>query len=163
VMKPSRIKLGVIFLAILVCAASIKALYHHHTIPTSLSSFDLFTWRARQLLSYAWVRLTNPPKYGTLRWDVQQAKLHGDRELQSISIGMCCAFSRDTQQPLQDALPVYAVIVAEPIKKNTYADESEVKTWYKFKIIETLNPKPSSVCAGCFTSSYLLKDLPPIA
>src|SRR5262249_54256197 len=93
----------------------------------------------------------------------QQAKLHGTGGWQSVAIGMCCAFSRESLQPLEDALSGYSLIVAEPILKNTYADESHVKTWYKFKIIETLNSKPMRPCAGCFTSSYLLNDLPTIA
>src|SRR5215472_15824852 len=75
-MKPSRKALVALSLAIRVCAASIKALYHHH-FPIVFSSFDSFTWRAEQLLSYSWIRITNPPKYGTLRWEVQQAKLKG--------------------------------------------------------------------------------------
>jgi hypothetical protein len=159
-MKPSAKLWGLLSLSILVCAASVKTLSHY---PLSLSRVSSLPSRSQQLLSYAWVRMTNPPKYGTLRWDVQQAKLHGTGGWRSTSIGMCCEFNRDSLRPLQDALSTYSLIVAEPTLKNTYADENQVKTWYKFKVIETLNSRPMFPCAGCFTSPYLLKDLPPIA
>jgi hypothetical protein len=141
-MKPFGIKLFVLSLAILFCSASIKALWRH-PIPSPLPSVGAFSWRAQQLLSYAWVRITNPPKYGTLRWEVQQAKLKGARELESYTIA-CGGEFRDPETALQEALSIYSIITAELIQKNTYADESNIHTWYKFKIIETLSPQPST-------------------
>jgi hypothetical protein len=159
-MKPSRKALVALSLAILVCAASIKALYHHH-LPTVFSSFDSFTWRAEQLLSYSWIRITNPPKYGTLRWEVQQAKLKGVRDLQTGIIACAWEF-RDPQTALQEALSNYAVILAKPIEKNTYADDYEVATWYKFKILETLSPRPLTPCTSCSFPGEPPKDSLPI-
>src|SRR5689334_18904258 len=121
-MRPLGIKLAILSLIIIVCVATIKALYHH-SIPLSLSSIDSFSWRAKQLLSYTWVRLTNPPKYGTLRWEVQQAKLKGTREIESFTIACGWEFN-NRETALQEALSYYSLFTAELIDKNTFADES---------------------------------------
>jgi hypothetical protein len=64
---------------------------------------------------------------------------------------------------MEEALSNYAFIVAAPIDKNTYADESSIQTWYKFKIIETLSLPPSAATTGYPISIDPPKDSLPIA
>jgi hypothetical protein len=127
----------------------------------SLPNYDTFTWRAPQYLSYWWVRLTNPPEHGSLRWNVQEAKRKGERELGIISIS-CGNELSNPQEALKEALSYFAVIVAEPIEKKSYADEDNVVMWYRFRIIETLNPRPLAPCPGCISSFDPPGDLLPI-
>jgi hypothetical protein len=172
-MQASKHTKGALLLAILLGAmtvvALIKAIHHSPaaSAPSSAasgltSSIDTLFWRAQQLLSYSWVRITNPPKYGTLRWEVQQAKLKGARDLRSGMIA-CGSDFRDPQTALQEALSLYGIAVVELIEKNTYADEYRLRTWYKFKVIETLSLAPLVTSAGPSISIDPPKESLPIA
>jgi hypothetical protein len=114
-----------------------------------------------QYLSYWWVRLTNPPEDGSLRWRVQEAKRKGERQVGIFAIN-CGTVLTNPQEALKDALSYYAVIVAEPIEKKSYEGKDYVNTWYRFRIIETLNPRPLAPCPDCINTFDLQSDLPPV-
>src|SRR5262245_18225599 len=159
-MKTLVIRMGLTFISLIICASIIKFSYRHNkSLP--LPNSDTYTWRVPQYLSYWWVRLTNPPEYGSLRWNIQEAKRRGERQLERITIGCGSEFS-NPREPLKEALSYFAVIVAEPIEKKTYADKDKVVTWYRFRIIETLNPRPLALCPGCNDSFDPPGDLLPI-
>jgi hypothetical protein len=160
VMKTFVIRIGLTLISLIVCASIIKISYRHNqSLP--LANYDTFTWRAPQYLSYWWVRLTNPPEYGSLRWSVQEAKRKGERKIETITIS-CGNELSNPQEALKKALSYFAVIVAEPIEKKSYADKHYVNTWYRFKIIETLNPRPLAPCPDCIGLLDPPSDLLPI-
>ena len=160
-MKTLVIRIGLTLISLIVCAIIIKFSYRHNqSLP--LPNWDTFTWRAPQYLSYWWVRLTNPPEYGSLRWRVQEAKRNGERQVELITISCGGREFRNPQEALKEALSYYAVIVAEPIEKKSYADKDHVLTWYRFKIIETLNPRPLAPCPDCIGSFDPPSDMLPI-
>ncbi|MCI0663167.1 MAG: hypothetical protein L0220_19040 [Acidobacteria bacterium] len=159
-MKTLVIRIGLILISLIVCASIIKFSYRNNkSLP--LPNKETFTWRAPQYLSYWWVRLTNPPEYGSLRWRVQEAKRSGERQVEIITIS-CGTVLSNPQEALKEALSYFAVIVAEPIEKKSYADKHNVVTWYRFRIIETLNPRPLAPCPGCSGSFDPPSDLLPI-
>jgi hypothetical protein len=160
VMKTLVIRIGLTLISLIVFASIIKFSYRHNqSLP--LPNYDTFTWRASQYLSYWWVRLTNPPEYGSLRWNVQEAKRKGERQLESISI-RCGNELSNPQEALKVALSYFAVIVAEPIEKKSYEAKNDVNTWYRFRIIETLNPRPLAPCPDCIGLLDPPSDLLPI-
>jgi hypothetical protein len=159
-MKTLVIRTGITLISLIVCASLIKFSYRHNqSLP--FPNYDTFTWRVPQYLSYWWVRLTNPPENGSLRWRVQEAKRRGERQ-DGIFIHNCGTVLTNPQEALKDALSNFAVIVAEPIEKKSYEGKYYVKTWYRFRIIETLNPRPLAHCPGCINSSDPPSDLPPV-
>jgi len=158
-MKTLVIRISLTLISLIICAGIIKFSYlHNKSLP--LPNSDTFTWRVPQYLSYWWVRLTNPPEEGSLRWDVQEAKRKGERQLEIITIS-CGTQLSNPQKALKEALSYFAVIVAEPIEKKSYAEEDAVVTWYRFRIIETLNPRPLA-CPGCSDSFDPPGDMLPI-
>gem|GEM_PF-1086945 len=159
-MKPLVIRIALTLITLIICASIIKFSYRHNkSLP--LPNSDTYTWRVPQYLSYWWVRLTNPPEDGSLRWRVQEAKRNGERQVEIISFS-CGSELSNLQEALKEALSYFAVIVAEPIEKKSYEEEDYVVTWYRFRIIETLNPRPLGPCSGCNDSFDPPSDLLPI-
>ncbi len=106
-------------------AAAFAWLYHHRTASQ------------QQLLPAPISRLKNA-RPDTLLWDVRQAKERGERvyELGSISCGMGVS-------TLDEAVRNHTIVVAQPIEKKVLLeDENNVRSWYRFKIIETTSQKP---------------------
>lgn len=51
---------------------------------------------------------------------------------------------------LAEALKLYSVLIAEPIDSKSFPQESSnISTWYKFRILETLAQNPYWTCSGC--------------
>ena len=78
-----------------------------------------------------------PAEYGSLRWQVQQAKARGESELILGVIG--CGMGVST---LDEALANHSVAIAQPVEKRTYVEKHGLRTWYKFKVLEVLSQKP---------------------
>ncbi len=159
-MRTLVIRTGLTLISLIICVSLIKCLYRHNQY-LPFPNYDTFTWRVPQYLSYWWVRLTNPPEDGSLRWRVQEAKRKGERQ-DGIFIHNCGTVLTNPQEALTDALSNFAVIVAEPIEKKSYEGKDYVNTWYRFRIIETLNPRPLAPCPGCISSFDPPSDLPPV-
>jgi hypothetical protein len=70
---------------------------------------------------------------GTLRASILEAKARGENTVELASIG--CGFDIGR---LQTALSLDTVVLAQLVGKKTYADTWGLRTWYKFKIKETL-------------------------
>lgn len=74
---------------------------------------------------------------GTLKGRILDAKAEGLDEVQ-LSLVIC---GWDTGN-LWQALARDTVMLAEVIGKKTFADTYDLRTWYKFKIVDTLSEKP---------------------
>lgn len=86
------------------------------------------------------------PKLATLAWRAQKALADGKRQVTFNAPVNDYAVPRT----INGALSYYDVIVAEPIVRQSFAEDNNqfIKTWYKFRIIETLHQKKSN-CPGC--------------
>lgn len=84
-------------------------------------------------------RINNEDGYGTIMWQVEEAKAKGETEYETgfIACGMAVP-------SLRVALDNYSLVVAEPVDKRTYADSFNLITWYRFRIIERLSNRPAS-------------------
>jgi len=76
-------------------------------------------------------------EYGTLMWNVQMAKARGEKEYAISSIG--CGMGVST---LKEALSGYTIVIAQPVEKKTFMNTYGLRTWYRFKVTETLSSKP---------------------
>src|SRR5215510_15190926 len=70
---------------------------------------------------------------GTLRASIRDAKAKGENTVEFGSIG--CGWDIGS---LRAALSRDTVVLAELVEKKTYEDTWGLRTWYKFKIKETL-------------------------
>lgn len=70
---------------------------------------------------------------GTLRASILAAKARGEKTVEFASIGCGADVGR-----LQQALSSSTVVLAELVGKKTYADTWGLRTWYRFKLKETL-------------------------
>jgi hypothetical protein len=70
---------------------------------------------------------------GTLRASILDAKARGESKVEIGSIGCGADVGR-----LQQALSSNTIVLAELVGKKTYADTWGLRTWYRFKLKETL-------------------------
>jgi hypothetical protein len=70
---------------------------------------------------------------GTLRASIRDAKARGENTVELGVIGCGADVGR-----LQQALSMDTVVLAELVGKKTYADTWGLRTWYRFKLKETL-------------------------
>ncbi len=83
---------------------------------------------------------------GKLSWYAARAKAKGQREVVIGAPVVTYAVPKD----LDEALAYYSLVVAEPLERRSYVedDETTIKTWYKFKLVEELS-SPSIRCTTC--------------
>lgn len=84
---------------------------------------------------------------GTLDWYAQQAQVQG-------ASGYTFNASEDEYvQPnsWDEVLSGFSFVIAQPVQMKTYAtaDQTNIDTWIKFRISETLSQKPVDSCAVC--------------
>lgn len=83
----------------------------------------------------------------TLTGRARRAKARGEYQLNITSTG-----EYDGAATLDDALGRYTVLVAEPLMSRSYlVDDIGLRTWYKFRVSETISQKPYYVCPDCAT------------
>lgn len=70
---------------------------------------------------------------GTLRRDIQEARARGENTLEVGVLG--CGWGIGS---LKEELSTDTVVIADLVAKKTYEDTFGLRTWYKFKIRETL-------------------------
>ena len=71
--------------------------------------------------------------FGTLQRDIQEAKARGDNTVELSVLG--CGWGIGS---LQEELSTDTIVLADLVGKKTYADTFGLRTWYRFKIRETL-------------------------
>ena len=97
-------------------------------------------------------QLQNAPDKYTIAWHVRLAKAKGERKV-VLASPIFCGFRAEN---LDEALSQYGAVVAQPINHKTYIastnelyKDNEIRTWYKFRILENLSAKPIPVCRNC--------------
>ncbi len=96
-------------------------------------------------------------EYGSLKWHVQQVKARGEKQFVTGQLG--CGMAVST---LKEALSNYSVVVAQLIDKRTYAEKHGLRTWYKFRVLETLSHKPLPHYSQWSSYVDLPSDLLPV-
>ena len=79
---------------------------------------------------------------GTLKRKIQDAKATGENKVELMLLG--CGWDIGS---LQQALSRDTVVLADLLEKKTYEDTYGLRTWYKFKIKETLVEHPHPLLA----------------
>jgi hypothetical protein len=93
----------------------------------SMAFLTVCTW----LLAEAQQVDESQPTVGSLRWTAEQAKAKG---LTNVIVNRRINYIGSAER-LEGALDYYAVLTAKPVSSFVKASESEITTWYKFKVI----------------------------
>src|ERR1043165_3862724 len=98
------------------------------------------------------------PANNRLKRYAAEAKKEG-KQKEVISAGITDYLGSDTPD-LARAMQIFSVVVAQPVAIRTFESEgNDLKTWYKFRILDALTPLRDPVCFGCVTLSPPL-DMP---
>ena len=76
-------------------------------------------------------------EWGTVKGQILDAKAEGIKEIELRS--MICGWDIGN---LHQVLRRDTVVVAEVVDKKTFADTYDLRTWYKFRAVETLSQRP---------------------
>ncbi len=101
---------------------------------------------------------SEPQERGTLKWLAQRAKDKGEQQVVTHSIVEYAGSGGS----MEEALSYYSVVIAQPIEERTYVHDSEILTWYKFRIMEVLSQKIAPPCSPCFSSINPPGELLPL-
>src|SRR2546427_12598660 len=83
----------------------------------------------------------------TLQGLAAQAKAKGQREV-TFPTGATHLYG--IAQNVDEALSHFSLVVAVLVGRKSYVENSqEIRTWYKFKIVETLRRAPNNDCPSC--------------
>jgi hypothetical protein len=84
---------------------------------------------------------------GTLDWYAQQAQAQGVSGYTFESGN----FEYSEPATWDTVLGLYSFLIVEPVQVQSYPSSSEdtIYSWYKFRVVETLQQKDSSSCPGC--------------
>lgn len=100
------------------------------------------------------------PTQPTLAWRAEQASKEGKQYI------FFDAPINDYAQPrtLKQALEYYDVVVAEPVRKQSFAEDNNefIKTWYQFKVLEYLHHRSISDCRTCPPALTPLAEMLPV-
>ncbi len=94
-----------------------------------------------------------PPARNQVSWYAEKSKAKGRTNV-SLAVPPVeyggSSFETDTDA----ALSYYSVVIARPEAEKVTVDEAgnSIVTWYKFKIIETLNQKDKPACPECIST-----------
>lgn len=98
---------------------------------------------------------------GSLEWLAQDAQANG---LQEVTIPTLF-WDKEAVGGFDDATAKYTVVVAQPVKAQSYAwipEAQTIGTWYKFQILETLSSKPLLQCAECPPTQDAPSEMQPL-
>lgn len=99
------------------------------------------------------------PTSGRLKWHAAEAKREGNTKV-VISTNLNSYLGSENSS-IEQAFVDYSVVVAEPVAKQTYEyDDNNLRTWYKFRIIDALNGLKNPACADCVTLAPPAELLP---
>ena len=95
---------------------------------------------------------------GTLAWHVREARARGRQQVTiSTPIPLLAAVSG-----IDNALSRFTVVIAEPLTMRTRAqDRSNLETWVKFRVLETLSQNPPE-CPACLSGVEPPVELLPL-
>jgi hypothetical protein len=89
------------------------------------------------------------PSTDRLRWHIAKAKRE-ERQKVGISTGVSSYVGTENES-IEQAFVDYTVVVAKPIAEKTYQrDDNNLRTWYKFQIVDRLTELKDSRCVDCF-------------
>jgi hypothetical protein len=95
-----------------------------------------------------------------LNYYVQEAKAKGQNRI--VVPSPIIEYVTNVQN-LHSALKQYTLVVVTPINKVTVTtDWGEIRTWYKFKISESVSPKKYNPCTNCTPPAFLPNELLPV-
>lgn len=94
---------------------------------------------------------------GKLTWYAEMAKAKGDLETVFRSGLVRYAVPRS----LYEATENYNVVIAEPVDSKSYPGDRDIRTWYKFRIIEELST-PTVTCGNCPLSGDAPDEMLPL-
>jgi hypothetical protein len=100
------------------------------------------------------------PTQPTLEWRAQQAAKEGkDHVFLNASIN-----DYALPRSLEGALEVYDVVLAVPVKKQSFAadDHESITTWYQFRVLDYLHHRTISDCRTCPAALTPPADMLPI-
>jgi hypothetical protein len=128
----------------------------------SLLSFKAFRVASRGQQEQI-AELQNAPDKGTVAWHARVAKANGQRTVViSYSIE-----DYGGAEGLDEALSRLGAVVAQLIghkafivSSNELYRDDDIRTWYKFKILENLSQKPLPRCFTCGVDRELEKRIP---
>lgn len=119
---------------------------------TSLTAFKVRSRSQKEQIE----ELQNAPDKGTIAWHARLAKAKGERKVVLPRPDWIAFKCYSTAENLDEALSQYGAVVAQPISYRTYIvstnelyKDNEIRTWYKFRILENLSDKPIPVCRNC--------------
>jgi hypothetical protein len=100
-------------------------------------------------------------KPGTLQWVAEQAKAKGKQEV-TVPTGAINEYG--VAPNVDEALFNFSLVVATLVSKESYIEGSDdIKTWYKFRNIETLRQADKYNCSSCQGSLTPPTDMLPLA
>ena len=94
---------------------------------------------------------------GKLSWYAARAKAKGQTEARVAAPIIEYAVPKD----LDEALAYYSLVIAEPVEKKSYPEESTITSWYKFRLIEELS-SATRLCTTCPAISPGPADMLPL-
>jgi len=102
-----------------------------------------------------------PPAKNQVSWYAEKSKAKG-RSKVSLAVPPIEYAGSSFETDTDAALSYYSVVIAQPVTETITVDETgnSIVTWYKFKVIETLQEKSSPVCPGCISTPP--QDLLPV-
>jgi hypothetical protein len=114
------------------------------------------------------MQLQDAPDKGTIAWHARLARAEGKRRV--ILHGPHVEYGTAVSS-IDEAIKYLGVVVAQPIDKKTLISstnelyrDNRIKTWYKFKVLQTYSQKPLPTCSHCgkYKSSRIPQDMLPL-
>jgi hypothetical protein len=92
------------------------------------------------------------PTQNQLQWHAAEAKSRGQNK---VTIPAPITDYLGSVNPsIEQAFKDYTVVVAQVISKRTYqSDGNLLRTWYTFRIVDSLTPLKNPACLGCLSLS----------
>ncbi|HVF54868.1 MAG TPA: hypothetical protein VM934_01885 [Pyrinomonadaceae bacterium] len=97
---------------------------------------------------------------GSLHAYVNQARSNGQSRI--VKPGPLVEYATYIRS-LKTALSSYWAVVASPIEKHSITKENgDIRTWYKFRILESINPQKYNRCSDCPAPAVVPAEMLPL-
>lgn len=113
-------------------------------------------------------RLQDAPDKGTVAWRARLAKAEGKRRV--VLNSLLVEYGTEVSG-LDDALKYLGAVVAQPIDRQTVISstnelyrDNEIRTWYKFRILQNYSGEPLPKCTSCgsYDSNRIPQNMLPL-
>jgi hypothetical protein len=94
---------------------------------------------------------------GKITWHAELAKAKGQREVLISASLVDYAVPRN----LDEAFAYHDLVLAEMVSSNSFSADRDIRTWYKFRLIETLSTRTAN-CSTCPTPDEPPSELLPL-